>query len=95
MTKVAALPVPVPPPRFAIEIDRALDVVEAKAAGLTREATRALALLDHLERSILTRAFRGDLVPQDPADEPAAATLASAQDGAPTTPRRGRPRRAA
>jgi type I restriction enzyme S subunit len=95
MTKVAALPVPVPPPQVAIEIDRALDGVEAKAASLTHEATRALALLNHLERSILTRAFRGELVPQDPADEPASVSLARSQEGAPAAPRRGRPRRAA
>jgi type I restriction enzyme S subunit len=60
-----------------------------------REATRALALLDHLERSILTRAFRGELVPQDPADEPASVSLARSQEGAPAAPRHRRPRRSA
>ena len=34
-----------------------------------------LARLDALDRSILTRAFRGELVPQDPADEPASVLL--------------------
>src|SRR5262249_10250035 len=32
--------------------------------------------LDQLDQSILTKAFRGELVPQDPNDEPASALLA-------------------
>lgn len=32
---------------------------------------------DRLEKSILVRAFRGELVPQDPNDEPASALLGS------------------
>lgn len=43
----------------------------AKVASSRRETTRALALLDRLDAAILARAFRGELVPQDPADEPA------------------------
>ena len=31
--------------------------------------------LSHLDQSILAKAFRGELVPQDPADEPASALL--------------------
>jgi len=31
--------------------------------------------LDRLDRSILAKAFRGELVPQDPNDEPAAVLL--------------------
>lgn len=56
-------------------------------ALLEREATRALALLDRLEQSILTRAFRGELVPQDPRDGPASALLAPLGQG------RGQPAR--
>ena len=50
--------------------------------------------LDYLERSILNRAFRGELVPQDPADEPACVALAPLGDGGAHLPRR-RGRRAA
>lgn len=91
--KLRALEVPRVPADQQQEVADALRAATRMRTRLTAEAT--LALLDHLERSILTRAFRGDLVPQDPADEPATATLASAQDGAPTAPRRGRSRRAA
>lgn len=69
MAKVAALPVPVPPPDVAAAIDALLGKVELASQAAEREASRALALLDRLEQSILTRAFRGELVPQDPNDE--------------------------
>jgi hypothetical protein len=34
------------------------------------ETTSARKLVDHLDQAILTKAFRGELVPQDPKDEP-------------------------
>ena len=46
-------------------------MLTSKAGGQTvasTEAARTLTLLDRLEQSILTRAFRGELVPQDSAD---------------------------
>jgi type I restriction enzyme S subunit len=90
-----ALFVPLPPLEEQHEIVRLIDAAEAASARTQTESARSLALLDHLERSILTLAFRGELVPQDPADEPAAVTLVSAQASAAAAPRRGRPRRAA
>ena len=39
------------------------------------EATSALKLLDHLDQATLARAFSGELVPQDPSDEPASVLL--------------------
>ena len=36
-----------------------------------REQGQASHLLDHLDQGVLTTAFRGELVPQDPNDEPA------------------------
>ncbi|MGJ5242915.1 hypothetical protein ACQR14_35360, partial [Bradyrhizobium oligotrophicum] len=47
----------------------------ARADRLEAEAARARALLDRLEAAILTKAFKGALVPQDPNDEPASVLL--------------------
>ena len=52
-----------------------------------------LSLIDSLRRAILERAFRGELVPQDPADEPASVLLErirAARAAAPTRPSRRR-----
>ena len=43
--------------------------------NLLQEIKYAQVLLDRLETAYLSRAFRGELVPQDPNDEPAAALL--------------------
>jgi type I restriction enzyme S subunit len=53
-------------------IDDALGRLE-RAAQEHAQATR---LLNNLDQALLAKAFRGELVPQDPADEPAAALLA-------------------
>jgi type I restriction enzyme S subunit len=42
---------------------------------LAADATSARKLIDHLDQSVLAKAFKGELVPQDPADEPASALL--------------------
>ncbi|WP_201860150.1 restriction endonuclease subunit S [Microvirga soli] len=42
---------------------------------LASEATSARKLIDHLDQAILSKAFRGELVPQDPNDEPASVLL--------------------
>ena len=44
------------------------DQLEAKVAS-------AKSRIDHLTQSILAKAFRGELVPQDPNDEPASVLL--------------------
>lgn len=62
------------------------------ADRLETETERALALLDRLESSLLAKAFRGELVPQDPDDEPASVLLdrIQAERAAAPKPKRGR-----
>ncbi|MCA2376986.1 restriction endonuclease subunit S [Agrobacterium genomosp. 3 str. RTP8] len=66
--------------------------LRARADRLEAEAARARKLLDRLESAILAKAFRGELVPQDPRDEPAEKLLErirAERDAAPK-PKRGR-----
>lgn len=63
--------------------------IEARLSGCDQlEASLATALQqsDALRQAILKRAFAGRLVPQDPADEPAAALLARLRREKPTRP---------
>ena len=59
---------------------------------MVEEASRAARLLDRLDERLLAKAFRGELVPQDPEDEPAADLLARIQAAraAAPKPKRGR-----
>lgn len=66
---------PVPPLEDQPEIARRIEAAQSAANLAARESTRALALLDRLEQCILTRAFRGELVAQDPDDEPSSVQL--------------------
>ncbi|MBN8818383.1 MAG: hypothetical protein J0I80_06645 [Sphingomonas sp.] len=83
-------------PRFGlerqIELASKIDAVFARADRLEAEAIRASALIDRLEASILAKAFRGEIVPQDPADEPASVLLnrIRAQRAAAPKTKRGR-----
>ena len=67
--------IPVPPIKEQYEIVRhiedALDTINS--IFIRKQAT--LEELNQLDRSILAKAFRGELVPQDPNDEPAAVLL--------------------
>ena len=53
------------------EIDARIEAARARTDRLEAEAVRVRALLDRTESAILAKAFRGELVPQDPNDEPA------------------------
>lgn len=94
--RVMALPVPVPPVSEAKEIVRLITNAFARADRVEAEAARARALLDRLEGAILAKAFRGELVPQDPNDEPASVLLdrIRAERAATPKPKRGRARKA-
>jgi type I restriction enzyme S subunit len=67
--------IPLPPleeqRRIVAEVEERLSVIDAMRASIERAERRSRAL----RRSILERAFRGELVPQDPSDEPASVLL--------------------
>ncbi|MBA3402880.1 MAG: restriction endonuclease subunit S [Actinobacteria bacterium] len=84
---------PVPPleeqRRIVAEVEERLSVIDAMRASIARAERRSATL----RRSILERAFRGELVPQDPSDEPASVLLARIRAGrelADALPRRRR-----
>lgn len=90
---------PLPP---AAEQDAIVEAVERHLTArdiVGAEVCRAAAALPKLDQSILAKAFRGELVPQDPNDEPASELLAriKAERAANGTPSRrgGRRKRAA
>lgn len=94
---VRSHPIPVPPipeqRAILAELDRRLSAVEVMESTIQASLRRA----ERLRQSILERAFRGELVSQDPSDEPATALLAKMQTKAepPAPARRGRPRKPA
>jgi len=73
---IKTVPITVPSLPVQAETVRRIEAAFARADRLEAEAARAALLLGRLETAILAKAFRGELVPQDPADEPASALLA-------------------
>jgi type I restriction enzyme S subunit len=71
-----------------------LDAIFARADRLEAEAGHARRLLDRLESSILAKAFRGELVSQDPKDEPASVLLERIRLSRSVAPKPNRGRRA-
>jgi type I restriction enzyme S subunit len=72
---VRALQLPVPPLTEQQEIVRRVESLFSLADQIESRFKKAQAQVDKLTPSILAKAFRGELVPQDPTDEPAAALL--------------------
>jgi type I restriction enzyme S subunit len=62
---------PVPSRAEQEQIIRLIEVAFAWIDRLVSETTSARKLIDHLDQAVLAKAFRGELIPQDPNDEPA------------------------
>ncbi len=86
--------IPLPPFEEQTEIVRRVEILLAYADRLEARLQSAQTAAERLTPALLAKAFRGELVPQDPSDEPAAELLrrlreARAADTA-SKPKRGR-----
>lgn len=67
--------VPIPPEEELAEVDKKIQKALLLADNAQKEVTAGHAKLAAQEQAILAKAFRGELVPQDTADEPASVLL--------------------
>lgn len=68
---VASFPIPLPPITEQHKIVRRVEALFKIADQIEERYKKGKAYVDKLTQSILAKAFRGELVPQDPSDEPA------------------------
>jgi len=73
--RVREIPLSLPPLSEQQEIVRRVDALFALADTIEQRVAAAGARAERLTQAILTKAFRGELVPQDPSDEPASVLL--------------------
>ena len=92
--EVRAFHIALPPVEEQKEIVTRIKAAITRADRLEAETVRARALLDRLEAAILAKAFRGELVPQDPNDEPASVLLDRVRAERAAAPKAKRGRRA-
>jgi type I restriction enzyme, S subunit len=90
--KLAAVPLKWPSQKGQEEVLQKLTMAFAWIERLAEEMRSARKLIDNLDQAVLAKAFRGELVPQDPNDEPASVLLERirAERTAQPTRRRGR-----
>lgn len=93
--EICALRINVPSIDEQTEIVRRVEQLFAFADQLEAKVASAKSRIDHLTQSILAKAFRGELVPQDPNDEPASVLLERIKAQRAAAPKAKRGRRAA
>jgi type I restriction enzyme S subunit len=97
IAKVEGLPIPICDQTEQYEVVRRVRAAFSWIDRLASEATSARKLIDHLDQALLAKAFLGELVRQDPNDEPAGVLLERirAERQAASTPRsRGKKQKA-
>jgi type I restriction enzyme S subunit len=75
MGAIRSTPIAIPPLAEQGEIVRRIEIAFDWIDRLACETTSARKLVDRLDQAVLAKAFRGELVPQDPNDEPASVLL--------------------
>ncbi len=75
METIRQIAVQVPPLEEQQEIVKRVEALFAQADALEAQYQSLKARIDKLPQALLAKAFRGELVPQDPADEPASLML--------------------
>lgn len=93
-TKLSSFPIPLPPGDEQVRIVKSAAEWRDSVARAETVISHSLTRAGHLRQSILVRAFRGALLPQDPTDEPATALLARIQAERAAQPKPKRVRRA-
>ncbi len=93
--EIRALNICLPPIEEQAEIVQRVEKALAWIEKITTEHARAEQLLPKLDQAILVKAFRGELVPQDPKDEPASLLLVrtNSKNSTKNQPKRGRARK--
>lgn len=86
-------PFPLPPLEDQSETVRRIESALRWLDRMAADHATAAKLLPKLDAAVLTKAFRGELVPQDPADEPARELLARIKATYTETPAKGRRKR--
>lgn len=97
--RFASMPMPIAPIEEQKEIADRVETLLRRVESTTERSAEVTRTLKEIDRSVLAKAFRGELVPQDPNDEPASVMLARLREeraaAAPTKTRvRRRARRA-
>lgn len=75
MGTIRKIPVPIPPVKEQLEIELVIEAAIERIVEVESDIANSESALIKLDQSILVKAFRGELVPQDPCDEPAAVLL--------------------
>lgn len=93
LSDLRAFPVPIPSAAEQAEIVRKIEQQFLAVERIVQEASLAASRISRLDQSILDKAFSGQLVPQDPADEPASKLLERIQVARAAAPRAKRGRK--